>query len=491
MHHPYFPSQFVWDPSRLPFGEEALVPLGVLVMLGGWVGRRDPMVTGMSLAFVGSAVLAKGVQPPWEGLFWWVFTHVPGMSMFRDPVKWLSLASLFAALLVGVAAREFGLSLLRSRSLAGAISRLAPLAVLGMGVITPIVPYVAPGMDLRTGLLSRVPFTAEDVAFNSEIASQASPLNVLVVPWGFWRIEMSSETQVWALYDLVGGRWGAFVPQSDRMIDHYTNLLGSPLFRSLLRIGNFHYVLVPSDPDGWVFGPDRKGSGPEVPGFDAMVQMVQDTTGLARRSTFSERAVFDVPDPMGPMFVVRQLRTGDRDDVIRHGAQATIPWDGTTPGNKGIVLGLPEDSFGKSSLRLQRIGGSRFAGLIDMDSDGWLVLSEEFADGWKAYLVPEAEPRPTLIASVDAWPAMRGSWWWLWPGSAAELGRWALDDHVKVNGYMQAWRITTSGSYRVVVEYLPQRAYEAGWLVTIGGVTCSALMVGVGVTRLVLGRLIH
>lgn len=483
IHHPYFPSQFVWDSSRLPFGEEALVPLGVLVILGGWVGRRDPMVTGMSLAFVGSAILAKGVQPPWEGLFWWVFAHVPGMSMFRDPVKWLSLASLFASLLIGVAAREFGLSLLSSRTLARASRRMAPLVVLVLGVIAPIVPYLVPGMDLRAGLLASVPFTAEDVAFNSEITSRGGPLRVLVVPWGASRIEMSSESEVWALYDLVQGRWAPFVPHSERMIDHYRNLLGSPLFSSLLRIGNFHYVLVPADPDGWVFGRDRKGSGPEVPGFDAMVQIVEETTGLVRRSTFSDRAVFDVPNPMGPMFIVRQLRTGDREDVIRQGVQATMPWGGSaTPGN-GVLLGIPEDSFGQESNWIQRIGGSRLVGLVNLDSDGWLVLSEEYADGWKAYLVPETEPRPAIVASADAWPAMRSSWWWLWPGSAANLDRWALGGHVKVNGYMQGWRIPQAGSYRLVVEYLPQRGYEAGWLVTIGGLVCATLVVGAAMVR--------
>jgi len=483
IHHPYFPSQFVWDSSRLPFGEEALIPLGVLVMLGGWVGRRDPMVTGMSLAFVGSAILAKGVQPPWEGLFWWVFAHVPGMSMFRDPVKWLALASLFGSLLIGVAARELGLSMLRSRSLIGAISRFAPLAVLGISVTAPIVPYLVPGIDLRNGLLSRAAFTAEDVAFNAEIASRGGPLRVLVVPWGASRIEMSSESEVWALYDLVQGRWAPFVPHSERMIDHYRNLLGSPLFSSLLRIGNFHYVLVPADPDGWVFGRDRKGSGPEVPGFDAMVQIVEETTGLVRRSTFSDRAVFDVPNPMGPMFVVRQLRTGDREDVIRQGVQATMPWGGSaTPGN-GVLLGIPEDSIGQESNWLQRIGGSRLVGLVNLDSDGWLVLSEEYADGWKAYLVPETEPRPAIVASADARPAMRSSWWWLWPGSAANLERWALGGHVKVNGYMQGWRIPQAGSYRLVVEYLPQRGYEAGWLVTIGGLMSATLVVGAGMVR--------
>jgi hypothetical protein len=473
LHHPYFPSQLVWDSSQLPIGQEAMLPLGVALIAGAWVGRREPVIVGCAAAFVVTAFLAKGVQPPWEGVFRWIFAHVPGMTMFRDPVKWLPLSTLFASLLVGVSAREMGLALLRARLGVQVLARTLPLVVLAAAVVTPVVPYLVPGIDLRGGLLKREPFTAEDTAFNTEMASRGEPFRILVVPWGASRIEFSSETEVWPLYNLVLGQWGPFIPRSERMIDHYANLLGSPLFRSLLRIGNFRYVLVPPDPDGWVFGRDRRGFGPDVPGFDEMVQMVGDTTRLTRRPAFAERAVFDVPDPMGPAFAVRRLRIGKREDVARQGVQATAVWDGSVVGSSDLLLGLPDDAFDASAMHVQRIAGGRLAGRLALDDAGWIVLSETYADAWRAYLVPASEPEPALLSIDRVWPSIRGAWWWLWPDNARRLDRWVLRERVRVNGYMQAWRVPNSGSYWFVIEYLPQRAYEGGWLITLSAASAG------------------
>lgn len=479
LHHPYFPSQLVWDMSQLPLGGEALAPLGVLLILGAWLGRRNPVIVGASVAFVASAFLAKGVQPPWEGVFRWIFAHVPGMSMFRDPVKWLSLSTLFASLLVGVSAREMGLALLRARLGVQVSAWMMPLVVLAAAVVTPVVPYLVPGIDLRGGLLKREPFTAEDTAFNTEMASRGEPFRVLVVPWGASRIEYSSETEVWPLYNLVLGQWGPFIPRSERMIDQYANLLGSPLFRSLLRVGNFRYVLVPPDPDGWVFGRDRRGFGPDVPGFDEMAQMVGDTTRLTRRPAFVERAVFDVPDPMGPAFAVRRLRIGKREDVARQGVQATAVWDGSVVGSSDLLLGLPDDVFDASAVHVQRIAGGRLAGRLALDDAGWIVLSETYADAWRVYLVPASEPEPALMSIDRVWPSMGGAWWWLWPDNARRLDRWVLGERVRVNGYMQAWRVPNAGQYWFVIEYLPQRAYEGGWLITLSAALAGiAFLVG-------------
>jgi hypothetical protein len=479
LHHPYFPSQLVWDSSQLPVGQEAMLLLGAALIAGAWVGRREPLIVGYAAAFVVTAFLAKGVQPPWEGVFRWIFAHVPGMSMFRDPVKWLPLSTLFASLLVGVSAREMGLALLRARSGVWVSAWMLSLIVLAAAVVTPVVPYLAPGIDLRGGLLKREPFTAEDTAFNTELATRGEPFRVLVVPWGVSRIEFTSETEVWALYDLVLGRWGPFIPRSERMIDHYANLLGSPLFRSLLRIGNFRYVLVPSDPDGWVFGRDRRGFGPDVPGFDEMAQMVGDTTRLTRRPAFAERAVFEVPDPMGPAFAVRRLRIGQREDVARQGVQATAIWDGSVVRSSDLLLGLPDDAFEASAVYVQRIAGGRLAGRLELDDAGWIVLSETYADAWRAYLVPAFEPEPALMSIDRVWPSMRGAWWWLWPDNARRLDRWVLGERVRVNGYMQAWRVPSPGPFWFVIEYLPQRAYEGGWLVTLSAASVGiAFLVG-------------
>ncbi len=46
------------------------------------------------------AFLAKGAQEPFGGLYLWLFEHVPGFLMFRDPTKWYTLIAISYSILI-------------------------------------------------------------------------------------------------------------------------------------------------------------------------------------------------------------------------------------------------------------------------------------------------------------------------------------------------------------------------------------------------------
>jgi hypothetical protein len=46
------------------------------------------------------AFLAKGTNDPFGGIYLWLFNHVPGFSMFRDPTKWYLLIALSYSILI-------------------------------------------------------------------------------------------------------------------------------------------------------------------------------------------------------------------------------------------------------------------------------------------------------------------------------------------------------------------------------------------------------
>lgn len=62
------------------------------------------------LALIG-AFLAKGVNPPVGGIFQWMFTHIPGFMMFRDPTKFYLFISLGYAVLIPYTVYGIGRSL--------------------------------------------------------------------------------------------------------------------------------------------------------------------------------------------------------------------------------------------------------------------------------------------------------------------------------------------------------------------------------------------
>ncbi len=53
-------------------------------------------------AFLGliGAFLAKGVNDPLGGIYLWMFSHVPGFIMFRDPTKWYTLVAVSYSILI-------------------------------------------------------------------------------------------------------------------------------------------------------------------------------------------------------------------------------------------------------------------------------------------------------------------------------------------------------------------------------------------------------
>ncbi len=75
-----------------------------------WMGRRtesreqiadsrEQIVFFALLALVG-AFMAKGAQEPFGSVYEWMFVHVPGFVMFRDPTKWYVLVALGYSMLV-------------------------------------------------------------------------------------------------------------------------------------------------------------------------------------------------------------------------------------------------------------------------------------------------------------------------------------------------------------------------------------------------------
>lgn len=60
---------------------------------------RNPITYFILLALIG-VFLTKGVNPPLGGVFSWMFTHVPGFVMFRDPTKFYLYVALGYSVLI-------------------------------------------------------------------------------------------------------------------------------------------------------------------------------------------------------------------------------------------------------------------------------------------------------------------------------------------------------------------------------------------------------
>ena len=68
-----------------------------------WAGQRAKsrqQIGFFALLAILGTFLAKGAQEPFGIVYQWMFTHVPGFAMFRDPTKWYVLIALAYSILI-------------------------------------------------------------------------------------------------------------------------------------------------------------------------------------------------------------------------------------------------------------------------------------------------------------------------------------------------------------------------------------------------------
>ncbi len=101
----------------------------------------------------------------------------------------------------------------------------------------------------------------------------------------------------------------------------------------------------------------------------------------------------------------------------------------------------------------------------------FLVFAETFDDGWNAYLLSRPSVQPSWYEQSA-----------LLAGLIDGGNRVELSEHALVNGYANSWHVDKTGDYDILLEFVPQRLYEGGLLVSL------ATLVGCGVF-LVAGRM--
>ena len=81
-----------------------LIPL--LVFIAPILRRKSKMVGFWLLVAVTGVFLVKGANPPFLGVYPWLFEKLPGFNLFRDPTKFFFLVALSYAVLIGVTVDE-------------------------------------------------------------------------------------------------------------------------------------------------------------------------------------------------------------------------------------------------------------------------------------------------------------------------------------------------------------------------------------------------
>jgi len=147
--------------------------------------------------------------------------------------------------------------------------------------------------------------------------------------------------------------------------------------------------------------------------------------------------------------------------------------DSTAPYRVGLAeivaaKALPAVASNAPAISFRQINPTRYLAHVEnATAPFFLVFSESFHAGWQAYVQNGQDTR-------DApWYEQSPLFSWMFDSGK----RTEIADHHLVNGYANSWYVQRKGSYNIVLEFAPQRLYEAGILVSISTpIVCFILL---------------
>lgn len=371
--------------------------------------------------------LVKGDNPPAGNIYNWLFAHLPGFNMYRDPSKFYQPLALAYALLLGrVITLVPTISKSASRRLRGDVSTAgrAVVAIICAGIaLLPIVP-VATGTSWGTLAPQTIP--AEYVAFNHFIDGQKQFFRVMWYPSGYG-FATASATHPLLSAASVGQ---AYLSRELPTTTDATSWLVLPQAQSVLRALSVKYIVVADDPHASAqFTYDRSQA----------VKLLRHTFPSFSEMRIGNILLFVNHSYLPSVFVPAARLSGAVQRALLQRALAP-------PIERRTGLLGEYSTACQSCLTEMSVSQTRYEMVVHNAKRPFLlVLNQSFDPNWKVYVEPSTTPQP---------------FWWTWTHHARPER-----DHLTVNGFANGWWINARGSYRIVVEYWPQRLVDAGWVI--------------------------
>ncbi len=421
--HPFW-YQDTYSPQVTPVNPALLLlPLPIFAV---FLRKR---LTFFELFLFSTAALAiffvKGYNPPGGELYDWLFTHLPGFNMYRDPSKFYQPLGLAYALLLGRAA-----ALLPLADRSGVFKHINAAARGAVAVAcTGLVLLQAAPVAANTGWGTLAPqrIDNEYLAYNNYIDRQSQSFRVM------WFLSFYP----YATYSSLHPNLGENVlgpAQSWRPSD----------VEAKLRALSVKYLVVADYPAAT---------------HDYRVNEAN-TIKLLRRTFphFPERRIgnihlFENRAYLPPVFVPNISITPSMVRALRQ--RATAP-------PEDLLIGALGEYANTCRRCITIVSSSRTRYDITVTSSKrpfLVVLNQGFDPNWAAYIEPSGSPQP---------------FWWTWRHPAVPHR-----EHMTVNGFANAWLINAPGTHHIVVEYWPQRLTNIGWIIcwsTIIGCLTIALV---------------
>jgi len=453
--HPFWPLNQLGH--TIPFDP---VFYGISLLVFALLARRRPgsdvlYLYAMSLIAV---FLVKGENPPASQVYDWLFAHIPGFAFFREPSKFYLPIMVSSGALLGLLATT-GVSWLRTHALPRMVTGSAGAAWAALCIGAALYPsgpvLFQNGQTYAAQTFQPRPVPADFVHLNNLIDGQHEYFRTLWWP-AYERYGASSE-----LHPAIEAGFGQYYFGAPVSTTNWPSWLRAPNALHVLQELSIKYVIIPTDPYQEIYNPSSTQQ-------NAISEARRDLHGF-QEMTFGAIHVFRTPRYLPEAYAAAQVR------VIHHkllpGQEAMSPLvihpaNGTTPTMLAADVQATPASASLAHLAAYTVSSRNIpliqvrhpiAGQLELDvrdaqTPFLAVFLQNYDPEWQAYVLP-----------AGASP----SWWTLWHTQPLPES-----DHLHADNYANAWRVTTKGSYTLVLAYRPQGIFAVGWVACWGTIVC-------------------
>ncbi|MCL5434982.1 MAG: hypothetical protein M1405_01190 [Patescibacteria group bacterium] len=251
------------------------------------------------------AFLAKGANEPFGGIYLWMFDHIPGFIMFRDPTKWYTLVAISYSILIPFSAWNI-YGFLKSK-IKNQKSKIYNVQNIFLVVIVFCLLYlIRPALfGQLTGTFKTISIPNDYVKLEQFLSSQNNFSRTLWVPtqqrFGFYSNNHPA------------------IPAREFFKSTNNSQIINQLRKDelLLQEAGVKYVIVPFDSQGEIFLKDRKYNEglylqmvkgvSEIPWLkpvDCSIVRLLNCSG----NPFGKIALFEVPDPKDHFFIKSKIK---------------------------------------------------------------------------------------------------------------------------------------------------------------------------------------
>jgi hypothetical protein len=237
--------------------------------------------------------LAKGANDPFDGVYIWMFEHIPGFMMFRDATKFYVLVALSYSILIPFTVLKV-YEYLKSKNLSK--NKLINLQNLFLGtVIIYLLVLIRPAiLGQLNGTFKPTSIPDGYLKFEKYITSQNKFFRTFWVPQ-FQRFGFYSNA-----HPVISGKDFYNVTSAEEVVKELKNKNTEKKLQEMA----VKYVIVPYDSKGEIFLKDRKY---DEKAYLKTITEVSKIDWLKRVEGFDKIAVFEVLNPKGHFYIDTEI----------------------------------------------------------------------------------------------------------------------------------------------------------------------------------------